>query len=512
LDSGYSADCIVANPILSQACIDTVDRRLCQHNPTNIALLGTETWTATVESAGTDTGSTCVESTKGWRSSNVLNEPVIKCEGDGTCEERRPCQLTCSEAKKAAEIRPTPSENAKLECGDSHWSACDYGCSQTRIASEAHSDGFCHEVSRSTRPCHIGACARSDPCRVPFLIHVVVGLRDEQVENWTITAEEQFVSALTKASASLSNKRHFDEGDVNVLGVLPWFEEDDEEVVPVQIDAFSKQEDEPETPTIGLKVVFEISVFNPLARVESKSEAQGAETNDYGVTSFLRNVSLPFGEKKTETTCNREDLFILAKKALAIKKDTFQHRKFSSAFEGALAALVETGQANLLNKNMNQDAPRSHVLAAWSIQTEVDDEINYFGPPKPFWFRLLAVTHTAVLVVVVFMLLTTAWAVISAACETFSEEAGGVFVTVRNRLVGFSLKGRSRYSAVNLTDDDAEIEDAIMGLTTVHGGSNLSDTSIELTVQSSPQRYNRTTPIKRRTTLSSRTSSDLTDR
>lgn len=506
LDHGYSEDCQLSKPVLSQACIDFIDKKLCKYDPTNIAVLGEEKWTALVESAGTDVGRSCVEAAESWVSAKELDAPVIKCNGDGVCEEHRSCQLTCAEAKKAGSVTPAgATESRRLECGDSFWSACDYGCSQSRIESVAFTDGVCHEVSRVSRPCHIGACARSDPCRVPFLVHLVLGFRGAKVERWTTMSEEAFVVALTRAaSGNIALNSIFEEGDVNVLAVLPWYLDEDSQISGRK-SSVDQNEDLESESSDGLKIVMEISIFNYQAKPKNKTAerqetSRGIQRTSNKLSEMLKNITVSFDPRKEKTVCNMDDLHLLAKKALVLKKEIFGHETFVPniihELKKAEADMGATDPSPFQRVYANEFfAAESRVLLSWSIRTEIDDEINYFGPPKPWWFRVLSAINTLVFAVMAVMLLTTVWSLILScydACLGPEDKNQNSF-----------LRRRSRYSSVALNDIDTDastIEDAVMG-----------KGDVELTMQSPGKRYKATTPKKRRSTLGA-TSSDGSDR
>lgn len=500
LDEGYSSDCIVGTPVVTQSCIETVDRRLCKHNPSNIALLGTETFTALVESPGTGSEGSCVESAKSAkssRSSNTIDEPAIKCAGDGVCEEYRPCQLTCSEAEKAAKVVPEKdSENDS--CGDSFWSACDYACMQSRIVSIPYTDGLCHETSRQTRQCHIGACARSDPCRVPFLVHAVLGFRGADVMKWSMQSEDDFVAALTKASSDLYPRKLFDEGDVNVLAVLPWYADD-----TGQSSSTSRGTSQ-EPDTQGIKIVLEIAIFNARAKGNStwltmhEKERDPAEGT---LANIMRNITARFGTGDRKSICLNDDLFRLAKQALTLKKDVLKHEELVPKIVARLSQLDSHSHLQQYSspfQGLFEEAlyvTDSRLLSVWSIRTEIDEDINFYGPPRPWWFRVLALAHTVAFAFIAFMLLSTVWSVSTACCEAAkSETPSSPFRILTPR------SPRHRYASLSPLDEDAE--DAIMG----SGSSNL-----ELTVHSSGlKRYGGgTTPKKRRSTLFTQQSSDV---
>lgn len=497
VDEGFSTDCSLAEPVLTQACIDTVDQRPCEYSPTNIALLGTEVWAAVVEDAGSLTGSLCVDTMED--NGDGIDSPKVQCLGNGVCEEHRPCQLTCVQAAKAAKVVPASlSESRRLRCGDSRWSACDYGCSQTRIESIAYSDGFCHEVSRRSRSCHIGACARSDPCRVPYVVHTAIGLRSGQARRWSVTSEDVFVTALTRAAGSLSREKLFDEGDVNLLAVLPWFKDDNDNA-----ERNRRYLGDTDDTALGLKLVVEISIFNPRAQLANETltveEPPEMTGSDGRLSSLVRNITDRFSRKSRKTTCHPDDMYALAQKALHLKKDVLQREGFLTLLAGEIQRAEGEGNHQQPSpfEQVNQDeyVSESRLLSVWSISTEIDDEINYFGPPKPWWVRLLGALHTVIFMFTGVMLFTSTWAFISSCIEALREEGKG-----RRSWFPF-WKKRPRYSQVSIDDD--VVEDTIM----TGGGS------VELTLQT-PQlhRHRGTAPKKRRSTLYSQQSSDMSDR
>ena len=503
LDTGYSSDCLVADPVLTQSCVDTVEHALCKNHPNNIALLGTEIWTGVVESAGSETGSTCVDPIKGNANEEVLDAPVIKCKGEGLCQEERQCQLTCNQLEKAKAVKPVGGDGQdRSVCGDSFWSACDYGCKQSRIQSVLYTDGFCHEVSRETRSCHIGACARSDPCRVPFLIHTVLGFKGADINKWTLESEDSLSIALHQACARIGKHRLFEEGDVNILAVLPWnrYEEALSATWAMNDDAAKQQpivDDE-----FGLKVVLEISIHNPLAKLGNVTLTEIADDDGAGrMSAVLRSVRL----RKPRTTCKSDDLFDLAKKALELRKQVLLQDRFMMLLieelkrsEGLLdpdsrSELLSSDYESPFSKLYDSDEllVYSKILSVWSIRTEIDDEINYLGPPKPFWFRLLTFVHTLVFALMSFMLLTTAWSILIACLDTFSDDAP----SRPSRFPVFWKRPRMRDTAV-LPDEETQLD--CEDNNTIVGAPE-----VELSIQS--PRYRRgtsgTSPKKRRSTL-----------
>jgi len=502
-DEGFASDCEVGDPVLSTSCIDSVDRAMCKHNPTNIALLGTETWTAIVESAGNEAGVSCVDAAKDGREKRDVSEPKVNCDGNGTCQEQRPCQLTCSEAARAAGVAPAPeSDHRRLGCGDSFWSTCDYGCAQTRIRSVAYSDGTCREASRITRPCHIEACARSDPCLVPFIIHAVFGFHGALVSKWSRETEEIFSLALTKAARSIDpTAQVFSEGDVNVRMALPWYpDEDDPDDGRERLLPKETEDVEPS----GLKVVVEISLYNPLANFKNKTvvpaeEIQGDQAEG-ALSAMLRNITNLIQGRKPASQCNAEELYALAKKALALKKGVFGSNRFTATLINKMEELEKKQkdhdflQESPFGKTYNTTMfyEKSQLISAWSIRTEIDDEINYFGPPRPLWHRVLGIMHAILMTFMVFLFLTSLWSLALSAWDHLMEHCKS----------GRSLiSPRHRYSPVDLALDPSADEEAIMG-----GGD------VELTIQSPSMKRRGDAQAKKRKNAFSPKSSDISDR
>jgi hypothetical protein len=476
-DEGFATDCEIGNPILSQSCIESVDKRMCKNNPTNIALLGTERWAAIVKSPGNDAGLTCIEATKDAISKNQYDEPVVKCDGEGSCEESRPCQLTCSDMVKASEVVPlSPLDDRQKKCSDSLWGACDYGCNQVRIESVAHSDGVCHEKSRESRPCHIGACARSDPCRVPFLVHTVFGFHGMSVSRWTFKMEYMLASALASAARSMSptNEQLFGAGDVNVLLAVPWYAEDDDDPE----DYKARRLDDPTDSDIqGMKVVLEISISNPLFGIRNDTAALAGSPEDNSsdgpLQSMLRNFSI-FSQE--ETKCDPGQLFTSARKARALNRDVLPTAipfltDELKRLEDPNASVSDSAFEPLYQE---KEDTKSRVLASWTIQTHIDadNNINYRGPPRPLWYTVMAALHHALLTAFMLGCLLTIWWSFLVCCDEIQARR-------------FPMASRHRYSSVILDEDDSDIdiEDEIMG------------GDVELTPQSSS--YG--SPLKRRT-------------
>ena len=434
LDDGYSTDCVVSDPILSDACVDSVDKSLCRHSPTNIALLGTERWTSIVESPGTDSGISCVEAAKDVSHRDPREQPVVTCNGEGVCEEERPCQLTCPELARADKVKSLPdAKQARYRCGDTFWSSCDYNCKQTRISSVAFSDGICHEIRRESRSCHTGACSRSDPCRVPFVVHAVVGFERGSLSQWSETSEEAFVEALVGAARNMTSRNMFEAGDVNVLSALPLYEDDAD---------IAKKADGHQADILGFRVVAEIAVFNKASPFRDQSGRPRGP---------IHGAAQPTTASTTGDGCGTDELYVLAKQALVIKKDVFLNGRFMATIVDEMKSSTRLREDPAFRDVLSKDFNIEHnIVSAWTVRTEIDDDINYFGPQKPFMAKLYAILSGATIISTFFLIFLTLWSLLWA-CDDYWQ---GQYTCQRPF---FGQSGPS-YRAVDTTTDSDDVD------------------------------------------------------
>ena len=368
-DSGYASDCRVKEPVLTKPCIDSINTTLCDYGQIDIILLGKERWSAIVADPGTHLGKLCVDAANDMKVNDIHKDPQVSCDSRGLCEEVRPCQLSCQQVEKASKVKQSPSDNRALNCGDSMWSACDRDCYQSRIVSEAHSDGKCHEVHRESRPCHIGACTREDPCRSPYSVRLIFGFRGLDVRHWRDEADETIALALSKSLQDISSKFHVIPGDIDLKMARPWFLDDDNP--DAAMDSQNKKGKQG-TNSYGVKVVIDIAIAN------SRTNASAYEDDDVEDRwKLLGNFSKRFSRHSRERKCFDEDLFVLAQRTLAVKKNILMEKKFIPRFLSALNA--EDGKARKPLFGSTKLLNESRVVAAWSFRNGIDDKVNYLG-------------------------------------------------------------------------------------------------------------------------------------
>ncbi|KAL9186464.1 hypothetical protein ACHAXT_005702 [Thalassiosira profunda] len=344
-----SVDCKLGAPSLSVSCSDSADLSRCERGAApNTALQGLEIWTRVVQAPGTPKGKTCEEFAEAQNVENGGGPMEVQCDGKGVCREVRQCVISCANAIAHG---TTASKNAGLSpigsCGDITWSACDYTCSQTKVEAVLMNDGKCHEEKslEVTRPCHVQACGRSDPCRVPFVVHAIMKIRGAVASHWTKHSEEVF----RESFAAAANERRkesdslFEAGDVIVLNSSPWRASDD--------TVFGTSSLEGEDEELGMQIVVETSIFNENAELPP-----------------VKGKIIPL------STCHERDLQPLANVALSIHKKLAE-KTFIDAMVERMKSDVSLGEKQMSPFYfMFEDrklARESQVVTSWTIKTDV---------------------------------------------------------------------------------------------------------------------------------------------
>jgi hypothetical protein len=164
----------------------------------------------------------------------------------------------------------------------------------------------------------------------------------------------------------------FGEGDVNVLLAIPWHVDEDD---PDQGTHVSKP--------IGTKIILEISIFNNLSNATSTVTS---DTDDSSVKGILWNITERIKTRLPDTICNSDDMYTLAKRTLSIKKRVLE----SQLFIGSLIHEMERIELSdpisaatsmfspLFHTVSLESENESRVVSSWTIQTTIDDQINYF--------------------------------------------------------------------------------------------------------------------------------------
>lgn len=362
------SDCQLGAPSLTISCSDSADLSDCNNNRNaNKAMKGVEVWTRIVQSPGLYEGLTCEQVSASENEATGSGKMDVQCDGKGICREVRDCVITCANAIAlgSAGNEPAPGSNAG-GCGGGTWSACDYTCSQTRINSVLMNDGKCHEEKalEFTRPCHVQACGRSDPCLVPFVVHAILKMRGVVASRWNKQAEELFADAFAAAANGKRkvNELLFEPGDVNVLSASPWRASDD--------TMFGETAIEGEDEELGMQFIVEASIFNFNAELSQLEERNG----------------VPLA-----ATCRDSDLRPLADVALQVHKE-LGRANFAVSLVDAMKKEVnqQIGLGNHVSaftyifEDGANLAQKSKVVTSWTIKTDIKGTTPITGNKRSF--------------------------------------------------------------------------------------------------------------------------------
>jgi hypothetical protein len=216
-------------------------------------------------------------------------------------------------------------------------------------------DGRCHEEKalEFTRPCHVQACGRDDPCRVPFVVHAILKMRGVVASRWNKQAEELFADAFAAAvnGNRKSNELLFEPGDVNILSASPWRASDD--------SIFGETAVEGEDEELGMQFVVEASIFNFNVELPQVVEQAGK-----GIPLLA--------------TCKDSDLHPLAETALQVHKELGRANFIVSLVQAMKKDVSQQiGQGNHVSAFtyiFEDDAnlvQQSKVITSWTIKTDI---------------------------------------------------------------------------------------------------------------------------------------------
>jgi len=444
-----SVDCRLGAPSLSVSCSDSADLSQCDGGGGGVdstALEGLEIWMRVVQAPGTPHGMACVEVAEEQNKDNGGGPLEVNCDGKGVCREVRKCIISCANAiaHGTAVGKSSPGLSPIGSCGAVTWSACDYTCSQTKVESVMMSDGKCHEEKNAdggkgqvTRPCHVQACGRSDPCRVPFVVHAILKVRGAVASRWTKQAEEIF----TDAYASIMNERIlpltrlFGPGDVVVLNASPWRASDD---TIFGTSSLENGEDE----ELGMQLVVEVSLFNPNAELQP--------------VSVLLNRGA--GKEIPLATCHERDLQPLASKASSIHKKLAQKnfiylvveemKKNKSLEESQSSPFYYTFEDRKL-------ARASQVVTSWTIKTDIG-----VGSPRIDFNAFTTGDLTMDLILLALLVIVSAYLCWSLRLWSSWRRPGGEKTS--NGTPPRSSRRRNKYHRANLGNDG---NDSVMAVT-----------------------------------------------
>lgn len=366
----FGNDCVLGQPVLTKACIHTVDSNACESGGSE-TLRGTEIWSRPVLKFGSDSGMSCPDSVLLDTPHQGDSPPHIVCL-DGICAEYRPCQISCKDIAATTAIVNDPKGTS---C-PSEWSACDETCEQTIVDAIQKSDGVCYESRRADRECHTGACGKDDPCRVPYMVHAILGFQGGKKDLWDKDASELLTRSIVESVQRVGQMDTvlFTVGDVNILMASPLQGETDTGDLTDEV--------------IGLKIVLQISFYNSKAKLvsalEEQLDSEGGQLNGQGGNGQRRDLAKNSGDiqqlfrrSRPKSTCIEADLVPLANSALAVS-DAMKKPEYMRALIGQMKK-EEGGDQNFEKSpfaalyNDNELVAQSRVLSTWTVRTEIEE-------------------------------------------------------------------------------------------------------------------------------------------
>lgn len=454
---GVNKDCVLGPESISLDCTESVNYADCGSDGKNLStvLHGTTKWEMVVENEGIRSGEHC-DAVANKRFDHSSSKRV-QCGENGICEVIIPCTMTCKayqdlvimNAEDAEENREkgVTADYSKTfgSCPNPGWGTCLDTCEQSKVSSMRMEDAQCHVTKTETRLCHIESCGRSDPCRVPFVVHAILLLADADPLIWTQESEDVFVESFANVmnTDQEDGEEYFGPGDVKIYQIGEWKDE----------DGLFEEEDSVK----GMQVVLEISIFNEQAVLPSSLNSNSTKTKGKDMFSFIT------GPEKT--TCKESDIYQLSKQALAIHlelgRDEFMYELLSNIRQEKGSVNMETSVFQPYTTD-NDSLQKSTVLTSWTIKSEVgtfsikDGHIN--GDTKT-----AVKENLSVFMVLGFMLFCVCYCgVCTGTCltrrryETLIEAKQKLFEQMRQKKED---KERGNYSQLNVPNGESDSND-----------------------------------------------------
>jgi len=405
-------DCILQNPVITKSCVNAVDASSCTADNPDEVLEGVEQWAMIVEYPGTGLGLRCEEviRKKMLPSKSQSSHLEVSCNDAGLCTSSQSCQVACRYVRPEQPQQESPgNENAPNACSGASWGACLETCHQAKVSGTFMSDGRCHEdqSKREERECHTEYCGISDPCLIPFVVHVILAFRGVDHSMWNKEAESIVIDAF---SDSVKNRKHtqiFEPSDVELLMVSPWHQE--------VLDDFSSTTTGEMSELLGTKIVMEVHMYNENAIVPNGSMEEGSHRNDL-VGDLSQKMSTMLRSKmnsRQHSECKSSDIFELAQKAheihFVLADDDFM-RNLGESLKKHPNVDQQTPSAFSPMLTENRFVEESIVFSSWTIKTEVgggsvyDHQLDpypgaiHFVKVTPAYFGFLNFSTTAYLV------------------------------------------------------------------------------------------------------------------
>lgn len=378
LSDGVSKDCVLGESTLELSCIETLHIAICVEggeDSNDHILPGTTKTTILIEEEGFGDGKDCVTvGNEMCKAKGMGTSSNIDCDDAGFCTITNQCSMTCEKALHIVDISAKKDGNKETgvdeedsnvnrtrACPDENWSSCQHSCEQSRITSKLGPDGECLVSKVETRICHIDNCGRSDPCRVPFVVHAILLFASVDASDWTKQDEDMLVESFATAvnAERESGDELFSPGDIKITSVSKWNAVDDE--------FYSGN------VKTGMKISLEVSIYNDKAIMPSKTNAE----NNNGTKSILDKgkdlVHVVIGPERA--VCKESDTYPLSHTALNVhlelEKSDFMAMVIANIRGFGREILGNSAFAPLRDEGESVD--QSTILTSWTVKNEVSD-------------------------------------------------------------------------------------------------------------------------------------------
>jgi len=375
-------DCILQNPVVTKSCHDTIDTKSCNADNPDEVLAGVEELSMVVEYPGTPMGWRCEEviRRKMYPNKGQAGDMEVNCDDAGLCTMKQSCQLPCRYVRSIEPQQEASDENSN-SCSAYPWGACLETCRQAKVTAQFMSDGRCYEdqAKREERECHTEYCGISDPCLIPFVVHVILAFRGVDHSTWTKEAETTIIDVFSDSVKNSMNKNIFKPSDVELLMVSPWTKD------VIDIAGAATTHDMAER--LGTKIVMEVHMYNENAI--KPSDVDGSTVSNDLAGGLSQKISTMLKSKMNPqhlSECKSSDIFELAQKAheihFVLAEDNFMRNLSESLKKNPVVQDNTSTFSPMIIEDHFVD--ESIVFSSWTIKTEVGGGSVYDHQLDPY--------------------------------------------------------------------------------------------------------------------------------
>lgn len=369
------ADCIFQNPVVTKSCLSTVDTSICTRDNPDEILSGYEEWAMVVEYPGTDRGMSCQDVVRRKMIPGTSLDGIeVTCDNAGLCTSKQKCQIACRYAAPAEpQPEPTSQDGSPNQCPKGEWGACLETCHQSKVSSSRMSDGKCYEdiSTREQRECHTEFCGISDPCLIPFVVHIILAFRGVDHTAWNKNSERIIIEAFSDAVKDQNGENLFQPSDVEILMISPWYQD----ILDISGSAHENM-----SKILGSKLVMEVHMYNEKATLPALKTVGASK-----ITSMMQRRA----DIGRLSECKNSDVFNLAQRAHKIHfvlKDSEFMQNMGNSLEKYHQQIEQNEMTAFTALMQNEQyVKESIVFSSWTIKTEVGGSSVYDHELVSLW-------------------------------------------------------------------------------------------------------------------------------